>query len=452
MTTTMSPVQVKSLPFRAVEEFPAFDQIEEGDLFTLALKNNTTANTHGAHRFPGKFIPQVPRWAFDQFASCDSLVLDPFMGSGTTLVEGLLNGGLTIGLDIDPLARLIAKAKTVPISVDRLEMLGTHITQQWRGPSRHLAPPVPDVSNFGHWFSPENWGYLQSLLEILSGLNCSVEERIFLLMVFSSIVRWVSNADDQSHKTYVSGTLSKQPPHVVPTFWKHFRRALTGARNLHDNRSPKARVEIREDGDACKIPYGDRSLDLIITSPPYLDSTDYMYNFMLEYFWLGPLIGVPDRATFNSLRRRYIGTKQPLEAETLPINLRSTLDYSGMSLERTRAAASYFYSMRRHFVEASRCLKMGGRYVMVVGNSQTRSNILPVHECLARLAKESNLIVERTFGYRIRRHYMKFPRNGRGGIILIDWVIVLRKVETSPSTMRPMPMRWATLPVDAVAD
>ena len=106
--------------------------------------------------------------------------------------------------------------------------------------------------------------------------------------------------------------------------------------------------------------------------------------------------------------------------------------------------------MGRHFVEVSRSLADDGRYVLVIGNSQSLTGVLPVHEALMRQAAEAGLTLERSFGYRIRRHYMKFPRGGRGGIILIDWVLVLRKARTlTPGVALPLP--WVTLAPHAVA-
>jgi hypothetical protein len=78
------------------------------------------------------------------------------------------------------------------------------------------------------------------------------------------------------------------------------------------------------------------------------------------------------------------------------------------------------------------------------------NDVVPLHESLVRLAEAAGLSLERAFGYRIRRHYMKFPRNGRGGIILIDWVLVLRK-QASDDGPGPLPLHWVTLAPTAVA-
>ena len=187
--------------------------------------------------FRAKYVPQIPRWALAQFAGPTSTVLDPFMGSGTTLVEVLLHGGRGLGTDIDPLARLMSQAKTDMPNPTRIRELGTRLSARSE-PASCLVPPMPDVQNFEHWFSHQAWRDTAGLLDAVTQLECTEPERRFLLAVFSSILRWVSNADDQSQKTYVSGTLPKGLPDVRETFWRSFHRAVLGLEGLHRRRHP----------------------------------------------------------------------------------------------------------------------------------------------------------------------------------------------------------------------
>ena len=448
--TVPRPGRVDTIRFDEVDAFPPLADIEHGQLFALSLSGNTTPFTHGLHRFAAKYVPQVPAWAFDSFGSRDSVVLDPFMGSGTTLVEGILRGGTSIGVDIDPLARFIARAKVTPVDHERIAELGRQLSERWRSPAPRLQRPMPDIGNFGHWFGDEQWGWLQSLRESILALDCGDDERAFLLVVFSSTLRWVSNADDQSQKTYVSGTLRKSPPAVSDVFWRFLRRAVDGLADLNRKRHSESVALIPDDADATRLGLGPESVALAVTSPPYLDSVDYPYNMMLEYFWLGPLLGVRDRKSFNALRRQPIGAKNPADRIGLPPGLGGLVPLAAMPPARRAAATTYFALMARHFGEVARVLEPGGRYVFVVGNSQTLVGMVPLHDALVRLAAAAGLSLERAFGYRIRRHYMKFPRNGRGGIILIDWVLVLRKGSSSgPSG--PLPLHWVTLAPESVA-
>jgi DNA methylase len=444
------PDGIETVRFVEVEAFPPLAEIEHGQLFALSLSTNTTAFTHGLHRFAAKYVPQIPAWALEVFGSRDSVIVDPFMGSGTTLVEAVLRGGTSIGVDIDPLARFIARAKVTPVDHERIRTLGAELATRWRVPAATLRPPMPDIAGFGHWFSPGQWGWVQSLRDEILRLDCSDDERAFLLVVFSSTLRWVSNADDQSQKTYVSGTHRKNPPPVGVVFGRFLARAVEGLADFNRKRHSEAVVRIPDAADATRLGLGPGSVDLAVTSPPYLDSVDYPYNMMLEYFWLGPLLGVPDRRSFNALRRRPIGAKHPDERAGLPAGLVGSIPLEAMPPARRAAATTYFALMARHFGEMARCLRPGARYAFVVGNSQTLVGAVPLHDAFVRLAAAAGLSLERAFGYRIRRHYMKFPRRGRGGIILIDWVLVFRKTAT-PGTPGPLPLHWVTLAPEAVA-
>lgn len=437
---------------REVDEFPNHDKISHGELLSLTLSTKTSGLTHGLHRFPAKYIPQIPQWAIRNFAGDASVVWDPFMGSGTTLVEALCAVNQSYGTDIDPLARLISSAKTTSFDPLRLATLSEKLNPSRLPRLNDCFLPMAGVMNVTHWFSEKSWEDLCRIFFAIEWLDCKPSEREFFLAVFSSILRWVSNADDQTQKTYVSGTLKKKPPEVFPTFVKSLQKALLGVSSLASVRL-KRQANIL-DGTALSVPLEEMSVDLIVTSPPYLDSVDYMYNFMLEYFWLGPKIGVPSRAEYNSLRRAPIGAKNPLTpASSVHDSLIDLVDPQQIPEYRRSAALSYFDLMQKHFIEASRVMKDGARYVLVVGNSQASTGVLPVHDCLLRLAKTAGLHIESAFAYRIRRHYMKFPRKGRGGIILMDWVITLRKTDTALLEAEDrLPLPHVTIGADEVAN
>jgi SAM-dependent methyltransferase len=431
---------IDELDFRELPRFPTLADIEPFELFSLSLSNDTTLYTHGLHRFPAKFVPQVPAWALRELAPADAVVLDPFSGSGTTLVESAVAGLEAVGLDLDPLAQMVAHAKVHPPSPTELRRLAAQLLD-WRPAPLPSDLPMSGVDNPEHWFAAPTLRDLAGLRAAIAVLRCSEEARRFLTVVFSSILRRVSNADDQSQKTYVSGTRPKAPPAVRPTFARFLERAIQMAAAYAAAGANPESVRALE-GDARQMPVPDRSVDLIVTSPPYLDSVDYMYNFMAEYFWLGPQLGVPDRASFNLRRRQSVGAKTPLgNPDGYEPELKGVIDLARVAEPRRRAVSAYLLDMGEHFRDAARCVRKGGHYVLVVGNSQTRDLPVPVHDALLRVAAASGFELETAFAYRIRRHYMKFPRSGRGGIILLDWVLVLRHVgaPVRPPAQLPLP-------------
>ena len=95
------------------------------DLLMEAVKNakDTTYLTHNYHPFPAKFIPHLPQILIKQFSSLGDKVLDPFSGSGTTMVEAMLLGRHSIGTDINPISVLASNVKTSPLSGAEIELI-----------------------------------------------------------------------------------------------------------------------------------------------------------------------------------------------------------------------------------------------------------------------------------------------------------------------------------------
>jgi len=99
-------------------------QVDDSWSFKELSRAQTSYLTHDYHKYPAKFIPQLTSRLIKENSRAGDLVCDPFMGSGTTLVEALINGRRVYGTDINPVAVLISKAKTNPIEP---EVLNHHI-------------------------------------------------------------------------------------------------------------------------------------------------------------------------------------------------------------------------------------------------------------------------------------------------------------------------------------
>ena len=97
---------------------PHFDVPNNGEI--LIISNDQSYLTHGIHKFPAKFFPELPRYLIRKYSEAHQIVLDPMCGSGTVVLESMLNDRVSVGIDIDPIARLITKVKTTPINPNLL--------------------------------------------------------------------------------------------------------------------------------------------------------------------------------------------------------------------------------------------------------------------------------------------------------------------------------------------
>src|SRR3989338_6294337 len=100
-----------------------FKQLAEDHswVFEDLTQKDTSYATHGFHKYPAKFIPQLAKRCIEENTKINEIVCDPFMGCGTTLIESLVSGRKAVGVDINPVAYLISKVKTNPKNQDKLK-------------------------------------------------------------------------------------------------------------------------------------------------------------------------------------------------------------------------------------------------------------------------------------------------------------------------------------------
>src|SRR3989339_1469935 len=129
-------------------------EIKCGAILNINTKKVTT-HTHGFHKYPAKFIPQIPRWAIAKYLdeTKNKTILDPFCGSGTTLVEGILAGHNVIGFDIDPLSCLISNVKTTKINVKELHKISQWLTKEIKRKKKGDFKPACETIE--PWFTKE---------------------------------------------------------------------------------------------------------------------------------------------------------------------------------------------------------------------------------------------------------------------------------------------------------
>ncbi len=419
-----------------VDDLPREREIKDGEVFIIRNQESRYL-THLFHKYAGKFIPHIPRWAITRYLprNAGAVVLDPFVGSGTTLVEARLHGQVGYGLDIDPLARLITKVKTTPIPEARLQTLSSEVEALLLGTATGtFRPSIPTLS---HWFSEQAVTDLSAIHEIVEHFRGEPDVYDFLTICFSAIIRRASNADNQTMKTYVSHTNPKTLEPVRPLFLAVVRTYTDRLYKFGLLAPPVGGVSLLPSDDARAIDatwlaQGLPPADLVVTSPPYIKSVDYIYNQMAELFWIGQRWGLEDQTKQNLFKRRYIGHDRASasEAATLrEVGLTDIDEYLARIFKHDRALAHvawrYFCDMDTHFAAVRSILRPGAHYVLVVGDSTLAGIAVPTRHLLLSYARRHGFQVVSQFGYEIRNKHMHFPRGGRGGVVEHDWILDL---------------------------
>lgn len=408
---------------------------------------SVTPLTHGFHKYPGKFIPQIPEWAIKTYITKkEQIILDPFVGSGTTLVEAIANGNNAFGVDIDPLSSLISKVKSTPLNPKIFLTIS-----DWIMTNKEIRKPIfiPETDNLDHWFTDEAIIKLSKLRTLIDEIPMTFKNEPQIndyyeafIIAFSGIIRRVSNADNQSQKTYVSGTKPKKPAEVFSLFEKQLKAFLKGYEefNLVWDGKSKATV-LNSDGDSNFVPLISEKVDLIITSPPYIKSIDYVYNQMVELFWVGDLFSMDTQVKQNEKRKLYTGTtlvpkkafsdffskKRSLSIPLMDNIIKDVLKDEKNGEKHAFIVYKYFEFMDQHFEYSNMAMNKGARYVMAVGNSTVSNVKVQTSDILIEIAKNHGLILESQWSYVIKNHFMGFDRGNRGGKINVDHVLVFKK-------------------------
>lgn len=440
---------IETKEYQFVKEVIPTD-IEENSILNIFTRDVTT-HTHGFHKYPAKFIPHIPKWAIGKYlnGNKDKNILDPFCGSGTTLVEGVLAGYNVIGVDIDPLSAMISKVKTTRVNETELRKISSWLEKEIK--ARKKGDFNPDCETIEHWFTKDAIKKLSTIRTLINQIpkkfndNKRVKDiQDLLLICFSSIIRRVSNADNESQKTYVSHTKVKNPEEVNSLFFSQLDLFVDRATKFSNAINKKTKNNIIHSSSATSLEKKLKGIqiDLVVTSPPYIKAIDYIYNQMVELFWIGDLFQMQTQAQQNEKKIQYIGNKQISKAEInkyTPYDTILSIDKLDEKLQEiyksdkknghkhSYVTFKYFVEMEKHFAEMSKCLTSGTHYVMVVGDSSVSNVFIDTAGFLIDIAERNGFRITNRWGYKIKNRFMRFDRKGRGGIIEFDWVLDFEK-------------------------
>lgn len=420
-------------------EIPVDLEVKNAQRF-LFISYDQSVLTHGLHKYPAKFFPELPRWLIYKYSKEGDWILDPFTGSATVNLESLLARRHSVGIDVDPFSKFLAKVKVTSLNINALTQSYVLLKKKVGDYKANVPAPeeFPKFPYRDNWFNKyilEELTFLKKVIlelknETLASLDKDEAQKIvnFFLICFSSTIRAVSNADDNCTRTVIREKLNKQ----VKT-----GDALNKFIKVIDTNAPKMVmfskkcptdiiVEVPDGNDARDIKYPDKSFHLAITSPPYVNAVDYPRTHQLEIYWLGIESG-----SLTPLKRLHVGTESVSHSEYQHlhrIGFKDADDILSKIYEkdprRSYILYKYLVDMQENLIEVRRVLKPGGKYVIAVGNNKIRGHLVESWKYLMEIADRIGFKIDCYFGSEIIRHFIKVPREER---IQTDWVIVFEK-------------------------
>ena len=199
--------------------------VKDGDRF-LFISYDQSRFTHGLHKYPAKFFPELPRWLISRYSDEYDMILDPFSGSGTTNVEAFRLKRNSVGIDVDPFSRFISKVKVTLLDEDEFDTSQENLLSALRDyhPDKVSESDLPLFPYRDNWFNREITLELAYLKRIIESLDSSGSVKDFYKVCFSSIIRSVSNADNNCTRTVIRKSLKKQvsPSDALKNFQKPY--------------------------------------------------------------------------------------------------------------------------------------------------------------------------------------------------------------------------------------
>ena len=330
-------------------------------------------------------------------------ILDPMAGSGTTLIAARLRGHEAIGYDSDPLAVLISRAWLTNVKAERAEAKASELLLRARSRARDLPlskayPRKADEETKAfvrYWFDNTNRIQLAALSDSISRVHDRLL-RDLMWCAFSRLIitkqSGVSLAIDISHSRPHRG-YDTAPILVFDYFERAVKQVMQAAVFSADQtKRPPAYVNL---ADARELPMRDNSVDIVITSPPYLNAIDYVRGHKFSLIWMGHSIG-----NLRDLRATNVGTELAGNLSTEDgdvdhiLGLMCPIDK--LSNRHAGMLRHYIRDMRTVLSETRRVLRKSGRAIFVVGNCNIRNTFVQNSKCIIGLAKELGLVVSKT--------------------------------------------------------
>lgn len=371
---------------------------------------------NSVHPFPARMAPDIALDAVMEHRG-PLCVLDPMSGSGTVLAIARSKGHRAIGVDIDPLAVLISRVWTTAIDSGAVREKAIEVLGQARDVfsslrTRHAYPEDSDDETkrfVRYWFDDYARRQLAALATIISDIRDNAI-REALWCAFSRLI--ITKQSGAS----LAMDLSHSRPHRsfrhAPV--KPFRKFLWAVDRVIDNciesgsRAIGPATSVHE-GDARNLALDDGSVDLVLTSPPYLNAIDYLRCSKFSLIWMGYSIG-----ELRRLRSITVGAEVGKDASD-DCEIQEILSDLKLKpkLQRRQEAVliRYIDDMRRAVGEAARVLTRDGRAVYVIGENTVRGTFIPNSLIMEAVAHATGLrcIAQRSRELPANRRYLPPP-------------------------------------------
>lgn len=336
---------------------------------------NTKEYTHCYHNYPAMMIPQVARALINDYKPKDGikLLFDPYMGSGTSLVEANICNINAIGTDLNPLARMMAKVKTTHYDEKKIKDYFSFIQSNlvFYNDSFVENRDFSRISNHAFWYKQEDLLKLSYLSQLIK--QCE-DCQDFFNVVLSEVVREVSFTRNSEFKRYKMS--DKQLKNFSPDTFKLFEtKVIRNIKGLSQFNTVKnsSSSKIYDFNSVTEIPsdiIGEETVDMVITSPPYGDShTTVAYGQFSR--WSNEWFGFDEAKILDNM---LMGGKKYKEVSFQSNSITPELEkIKQIDSKRYQEVISFLSDYYHSIANVAKCIRHGGVVCYVVGNRTVKT-------------------------------------------------------------------------------
>lgn len=253
--------------------------VERLRLHDWDFPDSDDSGIHAIHPYPAKFISSIPRALITSLGVVPgTAVLDPFCGAGTTLVVAQELGIPSIGIDLNPIACLISRVKTIPLPSAGLTPTALRVAQV----ARSGDAAVPEIPNVDHWFTEDVSAAIAALIAQIDRV-VDPAMRDHLRLALSSIIVRVSKQESDTRYAAV------EKPVNARSVREQFLAACGRIEKTKAARpTPTVPARVLESDILGVTPdLIGREISLVVTSPPYPNAYEYWLYHKYRMWWLG---------------------------------------------------------------------------------------------------------------------------------------------------------------------
>lgn len=350
----------------------------------------TNDRTHSIYPYPARLVRHIPRLITraQQIVDSDTVVIDPFCGSGTVLLEAMSIGVRSIGVDANPMAALVSSVKTTPVDPGAILPAALAVIRQAKS-KRSMGVPAVYLEK---WYTPSAISALSKISQViqssegspvlnvlrvalaLTARNCASTDKRIPVPVRDSSGRAKASNLTVWHEFEKNAERLQVRLATLPQGWPA-PTVING-----DSRSKEIWKSLSPQGTVCAI-----------TSPPYGAAQKYLRSTSLELGWLGYTAGSGTAHLEEvSIGREHLrASERGPNYDLLPAVVKAELaEIAEKNQLRADIYAQYFIDMQQTFFSMSTELPRMQRVVMVAGENSVLGKTIPTHEYLVKMLQE----------------------------------------------------------------